>query len=241
MPKKGLDFFPLDTVLDTKFQLIEAEFGLKGFAIVVKLLQKIYQEEGYYCELTDDVRLLFSRKVGESCSLVSEIINATLRRGIFDKNLYERFEILTSAGIQKRYLEATSRRIQVDVKKDYLLVNAIQISQNVNILGGNVDINRKNVDRNPQSKESKVKKRKEEEERAEPNMTDEKKLQVLGGKLGKGVLVLSEDQIEKLLDMMPLNVFDSYCEKLSLWIRSNKPAKNHFGIIEKWYKEDYGG
>ena len=29
MIRKGLDFFPLNTVLDDKFQLIEAEYGLK--------------------------------------------------------------------------------------------------------------------------------------------------------------------------------------------------------------------
>ena len=39
--KDGVDYFPLDTVLDTKFELIEAEYGLTGFAVVVKLLQKI--------------------------------------------------------------------------------------------------------------------------------------------------------------------------------------------------------
>ncbi|MBQ4336486.1 MAG: NAD-binding protein, partial [Lentisphaeria bacterium] len=39
--KKGLDWFPLDTRLDDKFELIEAEFGAAGFAVVIKLLQRI--------------------------------------------------------------------------------------------------------------------------------------------------------------------------------------------------------
>ena len=42
----GINYFPLNVHLDDKFELIEAEFGLKGFAIVVKLFQKIYGQQG---------------------------------------------------------------------------------------------------------------------------------------------------------------------------------------------------
>ena len=40
--KIGLDYFPLDTdiELNDKIQLIESEFGLKGFAIIIKLFIK---------------------------------------------------------------------------------------------------------------------------------------------------------------------------------------------------------
>ena len=40
--KEGLDYFELDCHMEEKVRLIQAEFGLKGFAIVVKLYQKIY-------------------------------------------------------------------------------------------------------------------------------------------------------------------------------------------------------
>ena len=35
--KDGVDYFPFDVSLDEKFELIEAEFGLTGFAVIVKL------------------------------------------------------------------------------------------------------------------------------------------------------------------------------------------------------------
>ena len=38
MADEGVSYFPLYCVLDEKFELIEAEFGIKGFAVVVKLL-----------------------------------------------------------------------------------------------------------------------------------------------------------------------------------------------------------
>lgn len=104
--KMGIDYFPLDVVLDTKFELIEAEFNLTGFAIVVKLLQRIYGEQGYYCEWNDEVALLFARKNGVGANVVSEIVRATLKRGIFDKGLFDKYGILTSRGIQSRYLKA---------------------------------------------------------------------------------------------------------------------------------------
>ena len=52
MAKSGIDYFPLDVVLDEKFELIEAEYGLTGFGVIVRLLQEIYGKAGYYIEWT---------------------------------------------------------------------------------------------------------------------------------------------------------------------------------------------
>lgn len=166
--KDGVDYFPLDTVLDTKFELIEAEYGLTGFAVVVKLLQKIYREHGYYCEWTDEVALLFSKQVNEGCNVVSEIVSASVRRGIFDKDLFDKYHILTSNGIQKRYFEAVSRRTQINIIDEYLLVSDTQIGENVNKTQVIAYKNPENVCNNPQSKgkKSKLNKIKEEEDAA---------------------------------------------------------------------------
>ena len=58
--KVGLDYFELDCHMDEKVRLIQAEYGLKGFAVFVKLLQEIYGGYGYYCEWTQDRELLFA-------------------------------------------------------------------------------------------------------------------------------------------------------------------------------------
>ena len=174
----GINYFPLDVHLDDAFELIEAEFGLTGFAIIVKLYQKIYSL-GYYCEWTKDVALLFSKK--EGCSAVSEIVSAAIRRGIFDKKLYEKYQILTSAGIQKRYFEIVSRRKKVDVKTEYLLIDVTHFSKNVNILGKNVNIFDENVNifQQRKEKERKGKKIKESVEKSvafsPPTLEDVKK------------------------------------------------------------------
>lgn len=154
---EGIPYFPLDVYVDDKIRLIEAEFGLKGFAVIVKLYQKIYGGFGYYCEWTNDVGLLFSQDVGEGYSSVSEIVSAAIRRGIFDNDLYEKYNILTSQGVQKRYFSAVSRRKQINVKSEYLLINVEQFSKNVNISSENVSRNTKNAYNFEQSKEKKTK------------------------------------------------------------------------------------
>ena len=161
----GIPYFPLEVHLDDKFDLIEAEFGLTGFAVVVKLFQKIYGGQGYYCEWTNDVALLFGKKIGLGGNAVSEIVSAAIKRGIFDKDLYDKYHILTSAGVQERHLEAVRRRVEVNVKKEYLLVQVDKKYKNVNILSKNVYISGENVNSFKQRKEkkSKVKKSKEEE------------------------------------------------------------------------------
>ena len=162
--KSGIDYFPLDVRLDDKFELIEAEFGLTGFGVVVRLLQEIYGKHGYYIEWTTEVALLFARKVGLGGGVVSEIIEASIRRGMFDKEKYDKYHVLTSRGIQKRYFEAVSRRKVLEVDYNILLVNVAQICPNADIRAKNVDIFSENVNISEQSKEekSKVKKSKEE-------------------------------------------------------------------------------
>jgi hypothetical protein len=104
--KVGLDYFPFDVCDDLALQLIEAEFGLKAYAIYVKLLQRVYGGCGYYMMCDKDVLLLFSKQVGESDSCVYEIIKALMRRGIFNKGMYDKYKILTSERIQLTYIEA---------------------------------------------------------------------------------------------------------------------------------------
>ena len=169
MAKSGIDFFPLDVNLDAKFELIEAEYGLTGFGVIVHLLQEIYGKAGYYIEWTEEVALLFSRKVGTGGSVVSEIVEAAIRRGMFDKEIYDKYHVLTSRGIQKRYFEAVSRRKVLEVDYNILLVNVAQICINADIQARNVNILSENADIQKQSKveESRVKRSKVKESRVE--------------------------------------------------------------------------
>jgi len=160
--KSGLDYFSFDIDFfnDQKIEFVSAKYGELGELIAIKLLCKIYRE-GYYLKWGEDECLLFSKKAGEDISkeLVKNVIDELLKRGFFNKNLYDKYSILTSKGIQKRFLEAAKRRKEIVFFKEYFLLNGhdVYISpQNVNIITKNVDIREQS-----KVKESKVKKSKE--------------------------------------------------------------------------------
>ena len=154
--KQGLDYFPLDVELDTKLKLIKAEFGILGFGIVIRLFQYIYGENGYYMEWSQDVALMFSSSEQVGVNVVSEVINACLKRGIFDQSKFKEFGILTSKGIQERYLEVASRRIGQKICDEYAVLNVPKKTVNVDNNSIDVDTNEVNVNRK-YTKESKVK------------------------------------------------------------------------------------
>ncbi|HHU07384.1 MAG TPA: DUF4373 domain-containing protein [Clostridiaceae bacterium] len=122
--KRGLDYFPLDCNMDDQIELFEAECGLEGFAILIKLWQKIYSN-GYYTEWGEDNQLLFSRRINCDSSKVIGVANICLKRGIFDADLNRQYNILTSAGIQKRYLAActSSKRKTIEFISEYCLLD----------------------------------------------------------------------------------------------------------------------
>lgn len=167
MAKVGIDSFLLDCHTNDNISEIEAEYGVKGFAVVVRLWQKIYCEKGYYCEWAERSPLLFlsnwfGGNSGVTVSLINGIVSRCLKNGIFDTEMYENYSILTSARIQKQYFDVVKRREEVLVKKEYLLVSVSKIKGIVYENKVSVCRNQKNVCRNGTSKvkESKVKKSK---------------------------------------------------------------------------------
>ena len=158
--KQGLDYFSLDCYMDDKIKLIQAEFGLKGFAIIVKLWQMIYREQGYYGEWNKEKELLFAHDECSDCGvqLINNIVAACVERDIFSKELFQKYGILTSKGIQKRYFSAIARREKVNVKKEYLLIGVGKNTVNASNNPVNADNNSINECKSTQSKvkESKV-------------------------------------------------------------------------------------
>ena len=65
------------------------------------------------------------------------------------------------------------------------------------------------------------------------------KLKYLGGKLGKGVVFLTDNQFDDLLERLGLDAFNRYVERLAEFIiEKNAHVKNHYETILKWYTQD---
>ena len=138
----GINYFPLLTGFfhcDT-IELITAIHGVKGPHAVIMLLCKIYTE-GYYIRWGEDQCMIFARKLGPEYDkkTVEEIVNLLIEKGFFDKESYEKHEILTSAEIQRVWMEATSRRKRDLDKLPYLLIECTS--------GKNECTNNKNANR----------------------------------------------------------------------------------------------
>lgn len=114
MTYTGILYFPLKVNLpeNIAMELVEARFGLKGVAVVIKLLCKIYKENGYYLTWNGEQRSLFSVKAGRDVSEeeMQGIVDILVEKGFFDRELYEKQGVLTSAEIQEAWLDATKRR-----------------------------------------------------------------------------------------------------------------------------------
>lgn len=239
-----LQYFPLDCVMNDAMKLLEAEFGLTAFAVVVKLWQKIYAGRGYYCEWTREVALVFAHECGLGANVVSEIVAAAFKRGIFDKGMYDKYGILTSDGIQKRYFEAVKRRKRVEADERFLLVTLAKGGARADDNGVDAGNNAADADDNSQSKEeSKGKNEKE-------NICDKESMPPSDGAYARGKteellkmhpnVALSADEAERLIaETGSYITAELYIKKLSRFIsQKNAHVHDHFGTMLKWYNED---
>lgn len=150
--KSGIDYFPLDCnfMKDIKVRKILRACGPGAIAVIVNLLCTIYQGDGYYMLWDEDMGFLISDDVGVKESFVHEVVKTAVQVDFFNAGMFDTQGILTSAGIQRRYKEATARRNDNSLIADYnLLSNELSgvIAYNNSV---NVDNNPINVDKSTQ-------------------------------------------------------------------------------------------
>jgi hypothetical protein len=160
--KTGVDYFPLDVSMDEDVELLEAEHNIVGFGVLIKLYQKIYANN-FWINWDNKSALVFSNRINVNINSINAIINSCLEWGIFDKKLLENYQILTSRGIQKRFFEITKRRSEIEIVKQYLLIELPENKKQRRVF---VNINLINANKSTQSKvkESKVKESKASED-----------------------------------------------------------------------------
>ena len=121
----GINYFPVGVnfMEENAMEVIEAKYGIKGSAIVLKLMCKIYKE-GYYIRWDEEQCLIFANKAGREVQAeeVQGIIEILFTKGILDRNSYQENGILTSESIQKVWMEATKRRKRELSELPYLKV-----------------------------------------------------------------------------------------------------------------------
>jgi len=125
--KKGLDYFSHDTDASTsrEVEYLEAKYGLIGYALFFKILEKIYGHEGYYIPWTEIDRAIFAKHCGVERQLLDEVIDTCIELGLFSRWIYDANQVLTSAAIQRRYLQATEKRVKVEIVSKFDLTKNV--------------------------------------------------------------------------------------------------------------------
>ena len=89
------------------------------------LLCELYGKDGYYirwdstkCRLIAD-----GARCGITPSFVNEFIGGCCRCSYFDKRVFKAFSVLTSAGVQKRYIRMFNSRQEIRIIKDYWVLD----------------------------------------------------------------------------------------------------------------------
>ena len=124
-PKVGLDYFPLDVnfLNDLKTKKIVRSYGASAVAVALNVFINIYRDNGYYVECDDDFIFLIADELKIDEEYTKNVIKKMVEVDFFDKNLYENHKILTSIGIQNRYVLASGRRVRTKINEVYDLIN----------------------------------------------------------------------------------------------------------------------
>lgn len=241
--KHGLRTFPLPVDLDDSVKLVEAEFGIEGFAVVIKLHQAIYAR-GYYMKWDIDTELLFIRDYCLSAvgrSLLSEIVSCCIRRGVFESTMFEKYRILTSRRIQETFLTATKRNTEVVFNKDYALDVVYTFIQNANKNGKDVNIFFKNADslyaECDKRKEKKIKENKRNIYASSETPTPENVVVNLILNNGKNFGV-TQGTIDELAPLYPAVDVEQEMRKMQGWLLGNprhrKTANGIMRFVTAW-------
>ena len=176
--KTGLDYYPMDVgfLRDKKVRLLRAEFGASSVLFVLYVWGKAYEGDGYFLAWDKDELLLAADELREQPTYISEVLQGCLTRSLFDERVFQMFGVLTSAGIQRRYLRGCEKRDVITIVSEYWLLNISSKSDVpagvraklalVGVTGGNNDVNSpENPENSPGNPQSKVKESKVKESR----------------------------------------------------------------------------
>ncbi|EGO5085243.1 TPA: DUF4373 domain-containing protein [Enterococcus faecalis] len=159
--KQGVDYYSLDVdfLKDIKYRKIRKSCGPQTCEILLCLLSYIYGDMGYFLRWDEDSAFLVADDVGAKEGLVEEVVNKAVQVGFFDHDKYQKYKILTSNGIQKRYKLMTSKRKEVVLQEEYLIIDG---NNSLSTVVNGVNNTQREKERESKVKESKVNKKETE-------------------------------------------------------------------------------
>ena len=123
--KDGLDYFPLDVnfLSDLKIKKIIRAYGAQAVAVVMSVLTTIYRDNGYFANYDEDLIFIIADELKLEDGYVKDVIEKLIEVDFLSKEQKEKNNILTSIGIQERYLKVCERRVKKKLNETYNLIN----------------------------------------------------------------------------------------------------------------------
>lgn len=133
--KVGLDYFPMDVDFfqDIRIRKLIKYQGGKAVTVYALLLCIIYKQ-GYYVRWDDELPFIISEQTGFEEAYIQEVFKCCMIVGLFSKKLYDSDKVITSKGIQERWIKLT----------DYVGNNFL--TSKLNLLGNDIKIPKYKLD-----------------------------------------------------------------------------------------------
>jgi len=127
--KKGLSYFPLDTdfMRDRKVQRLILAYGADGIAVFIGVLCEVYMTNGYYLPVTEEVYFDIGFTLQMSEERVKMIVDYCVKIRLFDDKMFNSKRILTSVGVQQRYL-FICKQLKRQLDKGFLIAEVEEVN-----------------------------------------------------------------------------------------------------------------
>ncbi len=206
--KEGLDYFPfeVDFFTDIKVRKLIKHQGGKAITVYALLLCLIYKS-GYYLRWDEELPFIISEQTGFEEVYILEVIKSCLTLGLFSKELYNSKHILTSKGIQERYIHICNtlkRKVKISPE---IAISSEKIgisSEKIGISSEKIAINSEESTQKEKKEKKEINKESDDEFDRFWNLYDYKKGDKT--KVKKKFLSLSMADREKIFETLPLYV-----------------------------------
>ena len=125
--KQGLEYssWDVDVYDDRKILSLTDSEGYGAFTVYFVLCQQIYASGGYYLPWTEGDVPWMKRLLGGGITSekVAAVVERCLQIGLFDQEIYRKYGVLTSRGIQRTFAIVVQKRRCRDVIRELWLLS----------------------------------------------------------------------------------------------------------------------
>lgn len=129
--KEGLDYFPHDTDADSdpKIQAMIYLYGNDGYAFYFRLLQRIYRSSSGSIDVSDaETKQILARNISVTMQKFDKMLATSIKKGLFDGELFEKSGQLSSNGIRKRLSVVLGKRAEMKARYEQKRIVSTPVS-----------------------------------------------------------------------------------------------------------------